>query len=124
MSTATIYLSNGILFVFDRANKVVNTPEYMDGQIIAANDSCVSIGTQASVDGDVTVTLERMMHNVPGEGMKRRFSGNLSSPGRMLSIVTAEATTILECEVDGTTPQIEVWGDDERNPTRIIVLTN
>jgi hypothetical protein len=95
----------------------------MDGRLIAANTSCVSIGTQASVDGEVTVTLEKTFGRAI-EGMQRIFSGHISCPNLKLAIVRAENTTVLECEIRSAIPNIEVWVDHDPSPTNIMVLVN
>jgi hypothetical protein len=120
MSTVTFSPPNAILFLFDRANSEVRIPTYSDGQLIASNDSCLSVGTQAAVDGDVTVTLETTPSDM--NQLQRLFAGTMNAPSRKLAIVTAEAQTILEIEVGSSRPEIEVWTDDQRNPARIAVV--
>jgi hypothetical protein len=123
MSSTSLCPPNGILFLFDRKNPHVSIPQYIDGQLIAANTSCVSIGTHASVDGEVSVTLERTFDRAI-EGMQRIFSGSIPCTSRKLAIVTAENTTILECEVRSAIPNIEVWVDHDSNPSKIMMLVN
>jgi hypothetical protein len=120
MSTVTLSPPNAILFLFDRANKKVRIPTYIEGQLVASNDSCVSVGTQAAVDGDVTVTLEASPPNI--NELQRLYAGVLNAPSRKLAIVTAEAQTILEIDVGSDRPEIEVWADDQRNPARIAMV--
>lgn len=122
MSTATLAPPNAILFLFDRGNSAVSIPEYIDGQLVASNASCVSVGTQAAVDGEVTIILESKTSSAATAGLNKVFSGALQVPSKRLAVVTAEARTVLECEVASGMPEIEVWADDIRNPARITVI--
>jgi hypothetical protein len=58
MNRAVLSPPNAILFVFDPTNKDVVVPPYVDGELTAATANCVSVGTQADVDGDTEVSLE------------------------------------------------------------------
>lgn len=122
MTSATLAPPNAILFVFDRGNSSVSIPDYIDGQPVSANDSCVTVGTQADVDGEVTVTLESPASLALVRGLQKVFAGSLRAPTRTVAIVTADARTVLEQSVNSDMVELEVWADDGRNPTRIVVL--
>jgi hypothetical protein len=122
MTTVTLSIPNAVLFVLDRSNTRLVVPEFIDGQLIAATGSAVSVGTQASVDGDVTVSLEGAAGRVASSGLTRVFRGDVVTPGRKIAIVTSELHTILEADVDATTANVEVWVDDDRSPVRVIVV--
>jgi hypothetical protein len=124
MSTATLAPPNAILFLFDRGNNAVAIPEYVDGQLVVSNASCVSVGTQAAVDGEVTISLESKTPSAPATGLQKVFSGILHAPSRKLAVVTAEDRTVLECVVSSGTPEVEVWTDDVRSPARIAVIAS
>jgi len=120
MNGVTLSPPNAILFIFDRSNKNVEVPEYIDGQLVASSGSCMSVGTQAAVDGDVVVSLESTTGNVTG--LRRVFVGVLHAPGRRLEIVTADSLTVLGEDVATDKPHVEVWTDEQRNPSRIAII--
>lgn len=122
MSTVMLAPPNAILFVFDRGDKSVRIPDYIDGQLVASNDSCVSIGTQAAVDGDVTVTLEAASSPSLLSGLQNVFAGVVHAPSHKLAIVSADGQTVLESDVASDRPRLEIWADDLRNPARIAVV--
>ena len=122
MSTVTLAPPNAILFVFDPDNRGVRIPEYIDGRLVAANNSCVSVGTRADVDGDVTIVLESTFSADLVTGLQRVFSGVMDAPGHRVAIVTSDARTILDQLVSSHRPELEVWADDLRNPARIVVV--
>jgi hypothetical protein len=123
MRAVTLAPPHAILFVFDPSNKRVQVPEYVAGELIAVNSTAVSVGTQAEVDGETTVTLGSRNEALDLSGFEKVFEGKVETPGRRLAVVTSERHTILEAEVGGTESKIAVWADDGRSPGHIIVLT-
>lgn len=122
MSTATLAPPNAILFLFDVSNKAVTIPNYVDGQLVSSNDSCISVGTQASVDGDVTISLETAPSSRAMFGTMKAFSGRIRTPGHKLAVVTSDGRTVLECSVVSENPELEVWTDDSRNPAQVAIV--
>ena len=119
MGTITISPENAILFVFDPASKNVLIPPYVDGELIAANPTCVSIGTQAPVDGETEVTMS--LSNAAHPGLHRAFVGRIVTPNGIVAINTASFERVLEFEVAKTSVDLCVWVDDLRNPSQVIV---
>lgn len=66
MSSVTVGPQNAILFLFDPTDKNVVVPAYVDGELIASTKTCISVGTQAPVDGDAEVSLSVSDALVPG----------------------------------------------------------
>lgn len=119
MSSVTITPPNGILFVFDPTNKNVLVPEYIDGELTASTETCVSVGTQAPVDGETEVSLSAS--DVPPVGMQQAFLGSIVSPGGKIAIVTAEFHRVLELDVPKGNVGMSIWVNDHRNPSQIVV---
>ena len=122
MTTTTLCPPNAILFVFDRTNHNVSVPEYIDGQLIASTDTCLSVGTQDAVDGDTTISLERLHKGASANIPHKVFTGRLRTPGRKIAVVTSEGQIVLEQDVEGEIARVEIWTDDLRNPARVVVL--
>lgn len=110
---------NAILFVCDPTNGNVVIPAYVDGELTAATETCVSVGTQADVDGDTEVTLDR-----GGEtpvGLQQVFFGTIQIPGGRVGIVTSQFQRVLELEVPAGPLELSIWADDLCNPGRVVV---
>lgn len=113
-AVATLSLPHPILFVFDLANEAVEIPEYVAGEATAANDSCVSVNTQAGVDGDVTVRLANALRPSDKEGCTLVFKGQVSAPSRRVAVVTSELDKVLEVEISGQVAEVTIAVDDAR----------
>lgn len=110
---------NAILFVFDPSNRNVRVPEYVRGQLTAANATCVSVATQAPVDGETVVSLsEPEIHR---HGLQKVFEGPVESPGRLIAVMTSEARRVLETSVSSPVTVVCVWVDDLLNPARLAI---
>lgn len=119
MSIATISPLNAILFVLDPTNKDTVVPPYVDGELTAATGTCISIGTQAPVDGETEVSLE--LDGATPSDLHRAFLGSLVTPGGKLAVVTSEFERVLELDVPKGKANVCVWVDDLRNPARVAV---
>jgi hypothetical protein len=122
MSEVTLSVPNAILFLFDlAARKEIAIPECVDGQTTSANASCVSVCTQADVDGDVTVRLANRLSASEKEGCQTVFTHSIRAPGHRVAVVTSEMQKILEVEVQGDQAQLTIAVDDPRWPTVVCI---
>jgi len=119
MLQAMLSPPNAILFVFDPTNKDVAIPAYVDGKLTAATETCVSVGTQADVDGDTEITLD-LGDEVP-DGLRQVFFGMILTPGGRVGIITSQFQRVLELEVPVGTLDVSIWVDDLCNPGRVAV---
>jgi len=119
MSTVTLTPPNAILFVFDPSNQNVTVPDYVNAQLIAANATCISVGTQAPVDGDTVVSL--CEPETYRKGLEKVFDGRIETPSRRVAVVTSEFQQVLEMSVSSTITDVAVWADDLRSPGRLVV---
>jgi len=110
---------NAILFVLDPTNKNSSIPLYVDGELTAATASCVSVGTQADVDGDTEISLETTA-TTPA-GLQLVFRGVITTPGRKIAVATSEHERVLDVDVHADSAEISVWVDDRRNPGRVAI---
>jgi hypothetical protein len=110
---------NAILFVFDPTNKDVLIPSYVDGELTAATETCVSVGTQTEVDGDVEISLA-ISGAVPLD-LQQVFFGTVATPGGKVAVVTSRFQRVLELNVPASAVELSIWTDDLRNPARVVV---
>ena len=118
---AALFFPNAIFFVFDLANKKVQVPEYINGVLTAANESCVSIGTQAEVDGEVTVKLSDKFSESEKDSCEVVFNGFIVTPGKKIAIVTSELDKVLEMDVRDRKTHVKIWVDDLNYPSVVLV---
>jgi hypothetical protein len=119
MLKAVLSPPNAILFVFDPTNGDVVIPPYVDGELTAATETCVSVGTQADVDGETEVSLA--MAAVAQPDLQRVFAGAVATPGGKVAVVTSEFNRVLELDVPKGGIEVVIWTDDLRNPARVVV---
>jgi hypothetical protein len=119
MGSVTISPPNSILFVLDPTNKDVIVPSYINEELIAATETCVSVGTQASVDGEVSVSLD--FGSITPSGFYQTFAGNVAAPGGKVAVVTAEFQRLLELDVPKGKVDLVIWVDDLHNPAQVTV---
>jgi hypothetical protein len=112
---------NAILFLFDPTNRDAEVPQYVDGQLTAATASCISVGTQAEVDGETTVCIDPSGKDC--EHLSAAFVGTIETPNRKFAIVTATFQRLLEVNVLNEICNVEIWVDDLRSPSEILVVT-
>ncbi len=119
MLNAVLSPPNAILFVFDPTNKDVVIPSYIDGELTASSDTCVSVGTRADADGDTDISLD--LGGVAPPDLLRIFFGVIGVSGGKVAIVTSQLQRVLELEVPVGPVEVTIWADDLRNPGRIAV---
>lgn len=118
---AVLPIPNAIVFLHDLSARDVVIPEYIDDVLVSSNDSCVSIGTQAEVDGDVKISLSNVIDDVDKVGCKLVFDGAIETPTKEISLSTCESDCVLAITVTQETAQVLVWVDDERYPALILI---
>lgn len=118
MIEVTVRPPNAIVFISDPNNEGEEIPEYVNGQLVSATSSCVSVGTCPPMDGDTTIRLADSPWQVEGEMV---FGGEIETPSGQLSVSTSELEVILRVAVPGDSVRLEVWVDNEREPTILTV---
>lgn len=117
----SLFVPNAIIFLYDLANKNVQVPEYVDTTLTAANEGCISVGTQAEVDGEVTIRLSSQIDKSDKGSCKKIFNGSIDTPGQKLAISTSEDEGILEIDVNNKKTQVSIWADDLDYPSIILI---
>jgi hypothetical protein len=93
-------------------NSEAQMPEYVVGELVAATDTCVSVGTQADVDGETEVTL--CLGGPDHVGLTSVFDGRLSTPGGVVSIETSQSDSLAHLAVDRKHVRVSIWVDDHK----------
>lgn len=118
---ATLSIPNAIIFLYDLASKDIKIPEYIDNVLVTANQKCISIGTQADVDGDVTIRLSSQINDADKKSCEQVFGGLISTPGKKLAVSISEDEAILQVNVKGRKTQVFVWVDDSDFPSLVLI---
>lgn len=118
---ATLSVPNAIVFLFDTATKNVKVPEYINDAIVASNKSCVSVGTQPDVDGEVTIKLANKFTDLEKGPYELVFSGYIDTPGKKIAVVTSEFEKLLEMGVPNMKTEVHVWVDDQKYPSVVLI---
>jgi hypothetical protein len=118
---ATLSIPNAIIFLYDLTSKDIQIPEYIDNVLVAANQKCISIGTQADVDGDVTIRLSSQINDADKKSCEQVFGGLISTPGKKLAVSISEDDAILQVNVKGGKTQVFVWVDDSDFPSLVLI---
>lgn len=116
LSSVKLAVPNAILLVLDPSNAAAAIPEYE--ALISHTDSCVSVGTQADVDGETEVSLSR----VGPAGLSLAFDGHVLTPSGSIGVETSEGASL--GRIDGLTSRtkVAVWVDDNRWPSRVAIV--
>jgi len=121
MIEAYIAPANPIVFVLDPSNSSIELPQYIDGELVAANETCVSIGIQADVDGETNIQLIDKIESIEKNQLSKVFEGSITSPGNKIAVVTAEFDRVIETKILQNNAYLEIWVDDLRAPARVVV---
>lgn len=123
-ATATIEVPNAIIFLFDHDDASVQIPKYAAERLVSANQRCISIGTRAQVDGDVSITLaDQISDDIAGSAM-RAFVGTIYAPNLSVSVVTSDDRCVLKTKIDRPTASVEIWANDVKQPSKIFILVD
>ena len=102
-------------------------PEYVPGDLVESTDSCISVCTQADVDGAVTIRQSNKKSEIEeaisdfAESLKV-FEGTLSSPSLRVGIHSSEVEKLLEVSVETQKALVAIWVDDSRWPSKVFVM--
>lgn len=107
---------NSIIFVSDSNLNEVEYPEYVVGELASSNESCISIGTKAEVDGPVTIRFSPVEDSDSSHEIYRGF---VSTPSKKMVVSTSLEDNVLETEVPGNHSEISVWVNDLKFPSLI-----
>lgn len=117
MSSVTVGVPHGILFILDPNDEDALVPEYNDDELVSATDSCISVAVQPEVDGDVEISMS-YSDMAPPE-LTRVASKEINVKHGTVACITAGFDSIL---FEYSVPECRVtWVDDAKAPSRVMV---
>jgi len=119
MDSVSLSLDHGILFVVDPTNRDAIVPDYVDGELVAATDSCLSIAAAPYVDGEVEVSLTT--EEVVPEGLHLAATHTLAIPGGVIAISTPDVDRVLDYRLTPGSVAVSVWADSLVSASRVVV---
>lgn len=120
MMSARVAPLNPIVFVLDMSSSDTEVPEYSDNAIVASTKSCISIAIQSYVDGETEIGITDDVQSISPKQM-RVFAGNIRTPSKRVSVVTAELEEIVGLESGTADTFVDVWVDDRDSPARVTI---
>lgn len=121
MMEAQVSPDNPILFVLDPANHDIAVPTYVDGELIAESESCVSVGIQPNFEGKTSVEITTFLGGLEQQRLTKIYEGRIKAPGKRLVVVTAEFEEVVSANLDSDRPAFEIWVDEEKSPARVVI---
>lgn len=107
---------HAIVFVLDPNHKGVEVPKYSG--LVSHSNTCVSVGTQADMDGETDVTLDRDLNGL----LNCVFEGEIHTPTGSIAVVTSGILTLARLDGLEATTRFSVWVDDVKWPSRVSVV--
>jgi hypothetical protein len=124
MKSITFSPAHPIVFICDYDNLDAEIPIHDEASLVCATNTCISVGTQPNVDGDVTITLATREPQSEEEPYTEVFSGVVEVPNGELAIVTSEDEKLLAIDVASTSAAVRVWVDNQVTPRRVWVIAH
>lgn len=116
-----LLIPNAIVFLYDLTAPSIQIPEYKEDTIVSYNKSCISIGTQSDVDGEVTLKLSEKINIADKDHCEKIFNGEVDTSGKKLAISTSEVEGVLEISVKTSKTPITIWVDDTKFPSLVLI---
>ncbi len=117
----SLEVPHAIIFLYDLSCENVVIPDYSQESIVAANDFCISVGTQAEIDGAVTICLSSYISYSTIEECIKVFQGVINTPSLNIALSTSEMDGILKLDVQSTKTQVSIWIDDPDFPATVLI---
>jgi hypothetical protein len=112
---------NSLILLMDHTSG--QPPESMYGQLVAATDSCVAIGTRAEQDGETHVVLSDNFGPLRISSRHMVFDGMIRVSSGELSVVDAMNRVVICIPVLGVTNlRLRIWVNDLNEPDEIAIL--
>lgn len=119
MSTLITEVQDGILFILDPGNSDAVVPKYMDDHVVSSTDTCISISTQPSCDGETKVSISS--DDLPTH-LYKVFEGKIALPSKAAALVTSDFNRLFELELKSDIALVTVFVDDLISPNDILVV--
>lgn len=113
ISAVSIPVPHAIVFVLDPGHPDPIVPEFVPGEPVAANATCISVATLPEVDGEVAI---RIGDDPASPELEEVFAGVVETPGRRLAVLTSDGRVVLETAVSEDVSRMMIAVDDPRAP--------
>jgi len=113
-------LPNSIVMAMDFESG--EPPESMGGGLVAANATCVAVGTLAEQSGTTEFVLADQMEEVDQVDMHVAFDGRLECPSGEVSLVSALNEKLLAMPVSSKDVRVRVLVNDDTEPSRLAIV--
>jgi hypothetical protein len=117
----TITPPNSLVLITGSRDSIV--PADMLNKLIASTSTCIAVGTRSETDGTthiiltdepVRVQADSRLHNI--------FAGDLETPNKVINVETVLLTSVAQLPVATCRSRLEIWVDDNTEPTKIGIL--
>ena len=122
MTTVTTAPPYSIIFICDNSAEEMKVPDRISGELVAANDTCMSVGTYPSDDGDTEICLAGPGLAEQVAGLEQVFTGQIASPNQRIDVATAENEVLLSTEIATHNAGVSVWVNHPRWRSKILIL--
>jgi hypothetical protein len=116
----TIAPPNSIVLVVDFETGQV--PRSFNGQLIAATETCVAVGTLSEQDGETTIVLTDEASPDVIASNSLAFDDSIAIRGGALSVVTAWNEPVLSLPVHTENVRVRVWVNHRSEPDHIVIV--
>lgn len=113
-------LPNSLVLVMDFESG--EPPESMGGKLVAANATCVAVGTLAEQAGTTEFVLADHMAEVDQADMYVAFDGRIRCTSGEVSLVTALNEKLLAMPVNSNDVRVRVLANDDTEPSRLAIV--
>jgi len=112
---------NSLLLIMDPS--VGEIPESMSGALVAANATCIAIGTLSAQDGSTQVFVGRLDED-EGTGTQCQivFDGVLATPQKRIVVASVMEDIFFETQVSGTHTRVRIRANDSSEPNEIRIV--
>jgi len=110
---------NSVILLMDHT--IGQVPDTMVQNVLAANDSCVAIGTLSESDGESFISLsDEAPPNQPKQNPV--FCGILPTPSKRLVVCSIYDELLLSLEVPSTRTRVRIWINHPHEPNEIWII--
>jgi len=120
MPEVKLEVMHGIIFINNISTENITIPEYIPEKLVSATNTCISVATQAYVDGYVEIKLT---NNFKNDSLNKVFQGMIETPDNEIGVFTSEDICILHINTLEDKTQINIWADDLMNPSKVVIET-
>lgn len=116
-TSVKFFASNAIVIVADAHE--FDLPDRLEDSLVTANQSCLVIGCRHAVDGEVSIKVQS--EPAPTDQILV-FRGLMNFGSRAITVYDVNLTAMLSATFSSSRQMINVYVDDDQEPSAITVL--